>query len=73
MILFERKVEKSQNSEVRISHQFCQAAINSDGNITLRGYSNDREMETMTILNGTETAAIFDLFERLKQSNNLPF
>ena len=72
MRVFER-ITNISRGEVESHHQHCQAAINSDGKITLRCYSSGHDEEKMLILSQTETNAIFELFRILKNENSLPF
>ena len=55
----------------------CQAAFNSDGNITLRNYDReDKDKDEIIILSNKETHALFALFSRIGQKNknyDLPF
>lgn len=55
----------------------CQAALNSDGAITLRNYNpENRDEDEIIILSAEETQAIIRLFSRLGNliaHNNLPF
>ena len=56
---------------------YCQASLNSDGNITLRNYDrSNKDKDEIIILSNTETEAIFALFSRIGQKNknyDLPF
>lgn len=55
----------------------CQASFNSDGNITLRNYSqNNKNSDEILILSDNETSAIIKLFKeisRLMPESDLPF
>lgn len=76
MIVYKRTV----NGEVigREEKQITQAAFNSDGQITLRGYNyfeGDDQYETMCVLSRNETRAIFELMKEFAvlTKNDLPF
>jgi hypothetical protein len=76
MIVYKRTV----NGEVieREEKQVTQAAFNSDGQITLRGYdcfNGGDGYETMCVLNRKETRAIFNLMKEFAAltKNDLPF
>lgn len=75
MVLIKRTVEGHEIS--REFRQRAQAAINSDGHITIRGYNDDsaNKDETMLVLSRDETRAIFELMEQIARfsKNSLPF
>lgn len=76
MILITRTVDS--NEVKREERQVAQAAINSDGCITIRGYnytSPTNERETMLILSRNETMAVFDLMKEINRlaKTDLPF
>ena len=56
---------------------YCQASLNSDGNITLRNYDRaDKNKDEIIILSNSETAALFELFSQMGQKckrYDLPF
>lgn len=62
----------------REERQIAQAALNSDGCMTIRGYNYNSpvsEKETMIILSRNETRAIFDLMKEIGTlaKTDLPF
>ena len=70
MIIYERTVD-TKNADKKPELAFAQAAINSDGRITIRNYHSSDNFETITVLSRTETDAIFKLMDELKLKRNL--
>ena len=80
MVFFERKVTGDKKAE---SFTYsCQAALNSDGLITIRGRirglkDSDGNDETMLVLSEDETRAVFKLMKTIKNivpnEDDLPF
>lgn len=76
MKLIDREmVAKEQITDKSNTMCYCQAAINSDGNITLRNYDiHNKNSDEIIILSAEETQAIFELFRVIgKFKNGLPF
>lgn len=76
MVIIERDIS-TKKSETNKGNRllYCQASLNSDGQITLRNY-DDYSSDEIIILSTKETNAIFSLFSRIgqKQKNyDLPF
>lgn len=79
MKVFKRKMTSDTIAEEH--NQRWQAAFNSDGGITLRGYNtqfatNGGLEDTILVLNENEVGAIFDLFKKFgkyTKDNDLPF
>ncbi len=77
MIVYKRTVKGEEVFE-REEKQITQAAFNSDGQITLRGYNcstSVNDYETMCVLSKSETKAIFELMEKFAYltKDNLPY
>lgn len=73
MIIYERTV--NTKSDTRYEKICSQAAINSDGRITIRNFNPDDNSEVMTVLSRTETRAIFELMKEIGSfaKTDLPF
>ena len=55
-------------------YSYCQASLNSDGNITLRNYDiRDKASDEIIILSAKETKAIFNLMRVINGETSLPF
>ena len=63
---------KSTESTTEIDY-YSQASFNSNGNITLRNYTTDKDKDEIIILSNEETRAIFNLIKELKKHDMLPF
>ena len=56
------------------NYSYCQASLNSDGNITLRNYYiRDKASDEIIILSAKETKAIFNLMRVINGETSLPF
>lgn len=74
MKVFKRTVETKNNADYDYA-QHTQAALNSNGQITIRNYSNSTNEEAMLVLTVAETRAVFELMRQFKSltGGNLPF
>ena len=72
MVIIKRNVDgKEISREIRYH---AQAAINSDGHLTIRAYdcgTDDEKSEIMTVLSENETRAVFRLFDQISNLINL--
>lgn len=70
-------VVTEMNETTECDFPYCQASINSNGNITLRNHNGkNKEKDEIVILSRSETTALFDLFNMLGKTlerYNLPF
>lgn len=63
---------KATESTTEIDY-YSQASFNSNGNITLRNYTTNKDKDEIIILSNEETRAIFNLIKELKKHDMLPF
>lgn len=77
MKLIDREmISKESVTEKSKTNSYCQASLNSDGNITLRNYNiRNKNSDEIIILSAEETQAIIKLFSEIGKigNNSLPF
>ena len=78
MIRIKRNIVVTEINETAENNlPYCQASINSNGNITLRNHNGkNKEKDEIIVLSRSETTALFELFSMIGQKTRnytLPF
>ena len=74
MKIIDREMKVKETITGNSNYYYCQASLNSDGNITLRNYDlQNKDSDEIIILSAKETKAIFDLMRVINGETSLPF